>query len=131
MVSCVIRIMLCIVYFDFCAFICNTTVCVLFIYFSLEAIVVVLKYAKPSRRNLDNWSEGAYGCLESRRPVYQNSAVSSPHLYCYPRWVWYFPEVNRSGPHGIPARSRLFQLHGTRRLLTTIHHNFAATQWNL
>ena len=30
---------------------------------------VVLKYAKPSRRNLDDWTEGAYGCLESRRPI--------------------------------------------------------------
>ena len=44
---------------------------------------VVMKYAKPSRRNLDNWTEGAYGCLESRRPIYQNSAVSLPQLYCF------------------------------------------------
>ena len=44
---------------------------------------VVLKYAKPSRRNLDDWTEGAYGCLESRRPIYQINAVSSPHLYCF------------------------------------------------
>ena len=44
---------------------------------------VVLKYAKPSRRNLDDWTEGAHGCLESRRPIYQINAVSSPHLYCF------------------------------------------------
>ena len=37
--SCVIRIMLRIVYFDLLrAFICKNTVCVLFIYLSLEAI---------------------------------------------------------------------------------------------
>ena len=41
MVSCVIRIMLRTVYFGFRAesIICNNTVCVLFVYFSLEAIV--------------------------------------------------------------------------------------------
>ena len=43
-------------------------------------------------------------------------------LVLLPRWVGYFPEVNRSGPCGIPARFRLFQLHGTRRLLTNIRH---------
>ena len=36
---------------------------------------------KPSRRNLDKWTESAYKCLESRRPIYHNSAVSTPHLY--------------------------------------------------
>ena len=84
---------------------------------------VVLEYAKTSRRNLDNWTECAYGCLESRRPIYQNlqrRLIASPVLL--PRWVGYFPEVNRSGPRGIPARFWLFQLHRTRRLLMTIHH---------
>ena len=28
--------------------------------------------------------------------------ISSPHLYLLPRWVRYVPEVNRSGPRGIP-----------------------------
>ena len=50
----------------------------------------------------------------------QRHLIASPVLF--PRWVGYFTEVNRSRPRGIPARFRLFQLHGTRRLLTTIHH---------
>ena len=84
---------------------------------------MVLKYAKPSRLNLDKLDRG---CLQVSRESSshlpeQRRLIASPVLL--PRWVGYFPEVNRSGPRGgIPARFRLFQLHGTRRLLTTIHH---------
>ena len=68
---------------------------------------MVLKHAKSSRRNLDKWTEGATVSRESSSHLpEQRRFIASP--VSHQRWVGYFPEVNRSGPRGIPTRLPAF-----------------------